>query len=138
MNWEIRMDTYTFVTHIVAQLCLTVCNPIDCTPLGSFCPWNIPGKTTGVGCHILLRGIFLTQGSYPCHLCLLHGQSLNHVQLFVTPWTAAHQASLSITNYRSMLKLMSIESVMSSNHLILCCPLLLLPSILSHHQGLFQ
>ena len=47
----------------------------------------------------------------------------------VTPWTAAHQASLSITNSWSLLKLMSIESVMSSNHLILCCPLRLLPSI---------
>ena len=49
--------------------------------------------------------------------------------LFVTPWTAACQASLSITNSRSLLKLMSIESVMLPNHLILCCPLLLLPSI---------
>ena len=56
-------------------------------------------------------------------------QSLSHVQLFVTPWTAARQAFLSITNSRSLLKLMSIESVMPSNHLILCCPLLLLPSI---------
>ena len=56
-------------------------------------------------------------------------QSLSHVQLFATPWTAAHQASLSITNSRSLLKLMSIESVMPSNHLILCCLFLLLPSI---------
>ena len=56
-------------------------------------------------------------------------QSLNCVQLFVTPWTAACQASLSITNSRSLLKLMSIELVMPFNHLILCCPLLLLPSI---------
>ena len=56
-------------------------------------------------------------------------QSLSHVRLFVTPLTAAHQASLSITNYWSLLKLMSIESVMSSNHLIFCHPLLLLPSI---------
>ena len=47
----------------------------------------------------------------------------------VTPWTAVHQASLSITNTQSLLKLMSIESVVPSNHLILCCPLLLLPSI---------
>jgi len=47
----------------------------------------------------------------------------------VTPWTAAHQASLSITKSQSLLKLMSIESVMPSNHLVLCCPLLLLPSI---------
>ena len=56
-------------------------------------------------------------------------QSLSHVQLFVTPWTAACQASLSITNSWSLLKLMSIESVMPSNLLILCCPLLLSPSI---------
>ena len=47
----------------------------------------------------------------------------------MTPWTAAHQASLSITNFRSLSRLMSIESVMPSNHLILCCPLLILPSI---------
>jgi len=56
-------------------------------------------------------------------------QSLSHVQLFVTPWTTACQASLSIINSRSLLKLISIESVMPSNHLILCHPLLLLPSI---------
>ena len=56
-------------------------------------------------------------------------QSLSCVQLFVTPWIAACQASLFITNSRSPPKPMSIESVMPSNHLILCCPLLLLPSI---------
>ena len=56
-------------------------------------------------------------------------QLLSCVQLFATPWTAARQASLSITNSRSLLKLMSIESVLPSNHLILCRPLLLLPSI---------
>ena len=56
-------------------------------------------------------------------------QSLSHVQLFATPRTAAHQASLSFTSSRSLLKLMSIESMMPSNHLILCHPLLLLPSI---------
>ena len=55
-------------------------------------------------------------------------QLLSHVQLFATPWTAACQASLSITSSRSLLKLMFIESVMPSNHLILSCPLLLLPS----------
>ena len=54
---------------------------------------------------------------------------LSRVLLFVTPWTAAHQASLSIANSQSLLKLMSIESVMPSNYLILCHPLLLLPSI---------
>ena len=56
-------------------------------------------------------------------------QSLSHVQLFATPWTAAPKASLSITTSWSLLKLMCIESVMPSNHLILCHPLLLLPSI---------
>ena len=56
-------------------------------------------------------------------------QSLSRAWLFVTPWIAAHQASLSITNTRSSLRLMSIESVMPSSHLILCCPLLLLPLI---------
>ena len=56
-------------------------------------------------------------------------QLVSHVRLFVTPWTAAHQASLFITSSWSLLKLMSIESVMPSNHLILCCPFLLLSSI---------
>ena len=57
-------------------------------------------------------------------------QSFSHVWLFATPWTAACQAFLSITNFWSLLKLMSVESVMSYNHLILCCSLLLLPSVL--------
>ena len=56
-------------------------------------------------------------------------QSLSHVQLFTTTWTAAHQASLSITNSQNLLKLMSIESVMPSNHLLFCRALLLQPSI---------
>ena len=56
-------------------------------------------------------------------------QSLSHVQLFATPWTASCQPSLSITNCQSLLKLMSIELVISSNHLILCLPFLLLPSV---------
>ena len=73
-----------------------------------------------------------------CHDCWLESeplhqfssvQSLSRVWLFVTTWTAAHQASLSIKNSQSLLKLMSIESVMPSNHLIHCCPLLLPPSI---------
>ena len=56
-------------------------------------------------------------------------QSLSHVQLFLTPWTAACQASLSITNSQSLLKIISIELVMASKHIILCRPVLLLPSI---------
>ena len=56
-------------------------------------------------------------------------QSLSHVRLFATPWTAASQASLSITSSQSLLRLMSLESMIPSNHLVLCHPLLLLPSI---------
>ena len=82
------------------------------------CPWDSPGKNTGVGCHFLLQGIF------PQSV-----QSLSCVRLFVTPWSAARQASLSITNSRSILKLISITLVMQSNHLILCRPLLLLLSV---------
>ena len=62
-------------------------------------------------------------------------QSLSHVRLFVTPWTAACQVSLSVTNSQSLLKLMSIELVMPSSHLILCCPLVLLPSIFPSIRG---
>ena len=96
----------------------------DYSPLVSSCPWNIPGKTTGVGCRLLLQGIFLTQGDHTHVTCVFCTnsqlvQSLNHVWLFATPWTAACQASLSITNSWSLLKLMSIKSVMPSYHLIL-------------------
>ena len=63
---------------------------------------------------------------------------LSHVRLFATPWTAAFQASLSFTISHSLLRHMSIDSVMPSNHLILWHPLLLLPSNLSQHQSLFQ
>ena len=71
-------------------------------------------------------GMFLDQGS---NLSVSSVQSLTHVQLFATPWTSAHHASLSITNSQSLLILMSIEPVMPSNHLILFHLLLLLPSI---------
>ena len=111
-----------------------------------YSPWNSPGQNTGVGNLSLLQGIFPTQGLKPglphCRQILYQlshkgspeaissVQSLSHVQLFVTPWTAACQASLSITNSCSLLNIMSIELVMPSNNLILC-DLLLLPSILS-------
>ena len=115
-----------------------------------------PGKNTGVGCHFLLQGVFPTHES---NLCLLLGrwvlyhwatreapprdvrikfeificnqsvQFLSCVHLFATPWTAAHQASLSNINPQSSLKLMSIELVMSCTHLILYYSLLFLLSI---------
>ena len=74
--------------------------------------------------HSLTHGI-----TYASRCCFSSVQSLSRVRLFVTPWTAACQASLSITNSWSLLKLMSIELMMPSNHLILCRPLLLLLSI---------
>ena len=89
------------------------------------CPWK--GRYTlgiqdkcGFVCFFHLRSVL-----GPCCCCSL----LSHVRLFVTPWTAARQASLSITSSQSLLKLMCIELVMPSNHLILCYPLLLPPSI---------
>ena len=72
---------------------------------------------------------FTALSFFNCGLQFSSVQLLSRVRLFATPWTAACQASLSITNSRSLLKLISIESVMLSNHLILCHPLLLLPSI---------
>ena len=75
------------------------------------------------------RVIFLDFYYVPLAYQFSSVQLLSHVQLFVTPWTAARQASLSITNSWSLLKLMSIEKVMPSKHLIFCHPLLLLPSI---------
>ena len=113
-------------------------------------PWDFPGKNTGVGCLSYSKGSswprgrtcvygtlkmreglgwFTKKDLFYSLLKISSVQSLSHVRLFVTPWIAACQASLSITNSRSLLKLMPIESVMPSNHLILCCPLLLLPSI---------
>ena len=93
-----------------------------------------------MGGHVLLQGIFLTQQSDPglphCRQILYQPsyqfrsvQPLSRARLFATPSTTARQACLSITNSRSLLRLMSIESVMPPNHLILCHPLLLLPSI---------
>ena len=78
----------------------------------------------------LLYSLFLHNLVYLPSVQFNSVQLLSRVQLFATPWTAAHQASLSITNSRNLLKLVSIESMMPSNHLILCHPLLLLPSII--------
>ena len=101
---------------------LRLLSPGSCT--GEKCTqeiwlWKLPGLS------------FKRAGGYRKQTLLSFStvQSLSCVRLFVTPQTAACQASLSITNSWSLLKLMSIESLMPSNHLILCCPLLLLPSI---------
>ena len=147
MSWGI---TFPFLMSALFSLCLTLCNVMTCGQPGSSVHGNFPGKNTLVGCHFIFQGSFLTQGLNLHLLCLLHWQvilyclshqgssqhiteprwhcwqwfrsvqSLSHVLLFATPWTAARQASLSITNSRSLLKLMSIEPVMPSNRLILC------------------
>ena len=125
---------------LVTQLCLTLCDP---TKL--LCPWVFSGKNTKVGCSFLLQGTFLTQGSNPVfHVSCITGsffvssvQLPSCVWLYATPRNAAHQASLSITNSWSLLKLMSIEWVMPSNHLPLLSPSP--PGLnLSQHQGLFK
>ena len=123
------------------QSCLILWDPMDYSPPGFSVHGDSPGKKAGMGCHALLQRILPTEGWNPWLLhyrwilyrwairearVLYSFQSLSGVWLFVTPWNAAHQASLSIINTRSLLKRMSIESVMPSNHLILCHPLLLL------------
>ena len=81
-----------------------------------------------------LPGTQATSSAQNAFYSLSSVQLLSHAQLLATPWTAAHQASLSITNSQSLLKLMSIELVMPSNHLILSRPLLLLPSIFPNNR----
>ena len=110
---------------------------MDGTPQ-AYLSMGIPGKNTGVDCHILLQlrhWLWLNDIRFVCGVRSV--QSFSHVQLFATSWTVAHQASLSISNSQSLLKLMSIESVMSSNHLILSS--LFLPTFnLFQHQSLLQ
>ena len=95
-------------------------------------PWKRNAKKQN-GC-LLTVDVQFVSGVHPFSSV----QLLSRIQLFATPWIAAGQASLSITNSQSSLKLMSIESVMPSNHLILCRPLLPLALNLSQHQGLFK
>ena len=107
------------------------CNPID---------WSPPGNSVhGILQARKIEWVVISSPRvspqpkvrilFSCGKCFFIVQFLSHVPLFVTPWTAARQTSLSFTISQSLLKHMSIESVMPSNHLILCRPLLLLPSI---------
>ena len=122
---------------------------MDCSPSGSSVHGDSPGKNTGVGCHALLQGIFPMQGSNPgllhCREILyylshqgspyiymthiLHGTHM--YKNTVVPTDCMQHTSLPchFSVSQNLLKLMSIESMMPSNHLLLCCPLLLLPSI---------
>ena len=88
-----------------AQSCLTLCNSMEFSVLGCSCPWNFPGKTTGVGCHFLLQGIFSTQESSPHLPCLLHWQvdslpqchlggpnALLWIQLVMASWSSVKKS----------------------------------------------
>ena len=120
------------------QLCLTLFDPLNCSPPGFSVHGILQARTlewvavppsrgsshpgVKLGSHVSWTGRFFTASA-----TFVVVQSLSCTQLFVTQWTAAHLASLSI--FPSLPRLMSIESVMPSNHLVLCCPLLFLPLI---------
>ena len=137
---------------LVAQSSPTLCDSMDCSRPGSsvygilqarILEWvAIPlfqrlsqprdqtqVSLTGGPFFTIWASTWLTPLATNSHRSVSSVQLLSHVQLFATPWIAARQASLSITNFRSSLRLTSIESVMPSSHLILCRPLLLLPPI---------
>ena len=117
------------------QLCPTLCSPVDWSPPDSSVHGNSSGLNTRVGCHALLQGIFPPQGLMSSLLTspALAAQFSSIAQSCPTlcdPWTTACQASLFITKFQSLLKFMFIESVMPSDHLILCCLLLLLHALI--------
>ena len=124
----------------VAQSCPTLCNPLDCSLPGSSIHGIFQARVLEWGAiAFFMKSMYMYINLNHFEKLTQHCKStissvqLNsiacYVQIFVIPWTAALQASLSITNSQSFLKLMSIELVMPSNHLILCHPLFLLPSI---------
>ena len=129
-------------------MCACALRPSDLWPARLLCPWEFSGKITPVGCHTISssrrsyqsrdwawvscigRQILYYLAFGEGILCIVDVvQLLNHVQLFATPWTTARQSSMPFTVSWSLLKLMSIELMMPSNHLVLCYPRLLLPSI---------
>ena len=116
--------------HSLTHLLTYVSKNTDRVSISAFtqpcgAPWPLFSLT-----HLKIHGVFLNMCSVQrCSVQFSSVQSLSRVWLFATPWTAARQASLSITHSRSLPKLMSIESVMPSSHLIFCRPLLLLPPV---------
>ena len=114
---------------LVTESCLTR-DPMDCSPPGSSVHGIFQARVLEWAAISFSRGSSQPRDQIQVS-CTAHSsvQSLSHIQLFATSWTAAHQASLFITNSQRLLKLLFIESVMPSNNLILCHPLLLLLSI---------
>ena len=125
LSYQPLRYSHTFLTHSAAaaakslQSCPTLCIPIDGSPPGSPVPGILQART--------LEWVAISFSN--TWTWKVKVKSLSRVQLFVIPWIVAHQAFLSITNSRSLFKLMAIESVMLSSHLILSHPLLLLPPI---------
>ena len=148
---QTQLSNRTTTTHVMcAQLPLTHWDPLDCSPPGSSVHgifqeeyWNgLPFPTPedlpdpGIKPKSLMSPALASRfftiappGKPNNNNQFSSVQPLSHVRLFATPWPATCQVSLSITNSQTLLKLMSVESVMPSNHLILCRPLLLPPSI---------
>ena len=114
--------------NVCSVTCVWLCEPMDSNPPGSSVYGILQGRKME-WIAITSPGNLPNSGTEPTSPSFSSVQLLSCIHLFATPWTAARQASLSITNSWSLPKFMSIESVMPSNHLILCHPLLLLPSI---------
>ena len=120
----------SFDTCIITCLCHCIIVQWYCTLISLYKILSLNWKSSVV--YLFIPPYPLMSGNHWSFYCLHQFssvQSLSHVQLFATPWIAAHQASLSITNSQSSLKLMSIKTMIPSSHLILCHPQLLLPPI---------
>ena len=119
-----------FLHSLVASVCISITSEHEQSFLFTshccFSEWNVYSGP----CPFFSSN----SGLWPSRVHFVVIQLLSRVLYFTTPWTAAHQASLSFTISRSLLKLMSIESVMPSHHLFLCRPLLLLPSVVPSHR----
>ena len=121
-EWQMEFCRYRHISFY--------CNPFYCDSQQLHFFFQIEGLKVCTPVSSKSIVLFLQHLLTFCHILVVVAvQLLSCVQFFATPWTAARQASLSFTISQSLLKLMSIESMMPSSHLILCCPLLFLPSI---------
>ena len=141
---KLKNQYHLLVIHSLKS-CLTLGDPKDCSPRDSW-TWDFPGQYTRVGCHFLLQRVFPAEVKNPCLLGLLHWQAdslqqtpklccCSVAQLCPTLCNSLRLQDMRLPcpslSLKSLLKLISIELMIPSNHFILCCPLLLLPSIFS-------
>ena len=113
-------DLYSICVCVCCtQSCPTLCDPTDCSPTRLLSPWDFPGKNTIVGCHFLLQGIFATQGSNPCLLCLLHclADSLPLYHLG-SPWTCIDLGPNPNSAFDSLSDLGKARNLFSSLHFL--------------------